>query len=318
MRTQPWRLDKKAVSLSTKLGVERAYRVVRGVEPAYRVIRETLDGYAHARGNLMAAAIAFYTQIALAPLILMATTAAAVLVDSEAARAKISGHLTRVLGGETAASVDALVDAAMDASTKAGGAIGSALGVVLVAFTASRLVVQMRDAMNQLCEVDPAAAHAAKFSLRASIRRRLSAFALVLAALPVLFAAFASRALLSVFYGALFRSSEAEGVLVQVMQFFFATLVVAAIAAALFRVVPDTRLRWRSIFLAAGLTSFAWNSGNLVIGLYVGSAGIATSYGAAVSLVVIPLWLRFSASIFLCGVKLAQVHARRSVALETP
>ncbi len=287
------------MSLPTKLGVARAYRLAR----------ETLDGYAHARGNLMAAAIAFYTQLAMAPLILIATTAAAVIVDSEAARAKISGRLTRVLGEETTASVDALVDAAMDASSKAGGALGYVLGVVLVAFTASRLVVQMRHAMNQICEVDPRASGAATFSLRASIRRRASAFAIVLAALPVLFAAFASRALLTLFYGAIFRSSPAEGTAIQVAQFVFATLVVSAIAAATFRVVPDASIRWRSICLAAGLTSLAWNAGNLLIGSYVASASFATSYGAAVSLVVIPLWLRFSASIFLCGVKLAQVHA---------
>jgi membrane protein len=96
----------------------------------------------------------------------------------------------------------------------------------------------------------------------------------------------------------------------QILQLLFSLVFVAAATAVVFRFIPDTRIGWRAISRGALLTSLLFNIGNVLVGAYLGKASVGATYGAAGSLVVVLIWLYFSAEIFLYGAEFTQVYAR--------
>jgi membrane protein len=97
---------------------------------------------------------------------------------------------------------------------------------------------------------------------------------------------------------------------VQLSQIAFSLVLVAGLSAVVFKVVPDTRVGWRAVTRGGVVTSLLFNVGNLVVGLYLGRAGVTQTYGAAGAVVVVLLWLYFSAQMFLFGAEFTQVYAR--------
>jgi membrane protein len=285
----------------------------RGLSTAWRLIDETLDEYSKDRAELLSAAVAFYTMVSIAPLILIAVALAGLVMDTASARAEISRLLLNSMGPVATETVNGWVDEASKA-----GEVASAIGAVLLLFAASRLVSQLRSALNQIFNVDEASAEGFKATVTDYIRRRLFAFALVVASGPLLLLLFASRALLTGLHEMLFGASPIAGVAVQAAQIGFSFVLVALLNAIVFRIVPDVRLGWRSIWIGSFLTSLVFNVGNVLVGLYLGRASVTATYGAAASMVVVLLWLNFSASMFLLGAEFTQVHAKHYGGLPEP
>lgn len=277
----------------------------RRLKVVWTLLNQTIDDYSRDRADLMAAALAFYTLLSIAPLILVAVAVAGFILGTGAARAEISRLLNDSMGPTASATVNSWVDEASRS-----GELASVVGVALVLYAASRLVNQLRSALNQAWNVDEAEAEGFKATIQDYLRRRLFAFALVVASGPLLLAVFASRALLTGLHQVLFGSSPLAGVVVQVTQLLFSVVLVTLMTAVVFRVIPDRRLPWRSIAIGAFLTSVLFNIGNVLVGFYLGRATVGATYGAAGSLVVVLLWLNFSAAIFLLGAEFTQVHQR--------
>lgn len=275
------------------------------LQVGWKLLNDTIEEYSKDRADLAAAALAFYSMLSIAPLILIAVALSGFVLGDAAARAEINTLLSSSMGGEAAKTVNGWVDEAAKS-----GELASAIGVVLALFAASRLVAALRGALNQVWNVDEVTAEGFKASVKDQIQRRLFGFALVLASAPILLAVFGSRALLSGLHGVLFGASPIAGVVVQISQVLFSIVLVAAMTAVVFRLIPDKRIGWRSILVGSALTSILFNIGNVLVGLYLGRATIAATYGAAGSLVVVLLWLNFSSSMFLLGAEFTQVHAK--------
>jgi membrane protein len=176
-------------------------------------------------------------------------------------------------------------------------------------WAASKLGTRLREALNQIWDID---ADALIPGLRTLLRRRLVAFALAVSAGPILLVIFASRTLLTALNDVWFASTPGLGLLIQLIQIALSLVLVAALFMLVFRYVPDTNVSWSAAWNGSVLTSLLFNIGNAAAGLYLGSATTAAPYGAAGSVLVILLWLHFSAHIFLIGAELTQIHARRS------
>lgn len=272
---------------------------------AYQFIDETLGEYSKDRGDLVAAALAFYTMLSIAPLIIIAVAIAGLVLGRQAARQEVVALMTSTMGAKAAETVNGWVQEA-----SASGGVASVVGFVLLLYTASRLLAQLRVALNQVWNVDVYQAEGFKASATDFLKRRLFAFLLVLASGPILLVVVASHALLSGLSGALFSSSPVEGTIVQVGQFVFSVVLVAIVSGVVFKVVPDTRIGWKAVLRGAVLTSVLFNVGSWLVGLYLGHATVTQTYGAAASAVVVLLWLYFSAQIFLAGAEFTQVYAK--------
>jgi membrane protein len=274
------------------------------LKTAYGLIEETFDEFSKDRGELVAAALAFYTLLSMAPLIIIAVAIAGTVLGRGTAENEALRLLAETMGTQAADTVRGWVEEA-----SATGGAASFIGFALLLYTASRLTAQLRTALNQVWNVDQALAEGFQASVRGYLRRRLFAFVLVLAAGPLLLVVFASRALLSGLYHLVFPQAPLAGSLVQFAQLTFSFVLVALISAVVFKYVPDTRVGWHAVRWGAVLTSLLFNVGNWLVGLYLGHTAIAQTYGAAGSVVVVLLWLYFSAQMFLAGAEFTQVYA---------
>jgi membrane protein len=274
---------------------------------AWDLLSDTLDEFAKDRADLLAAAIAFYTLLSIAPLIIVAVALAGLILGSGMARNEMTALMVETMGTKGAETINGWVDEASNA-----GGIASVIGALLAVVAASKLVAQLRSALNQIWNVDEFSARGFKATVRDYVRHRLFGFIAVLATGPLLIVVVISRAALTGLYDALFVDSPIAGVAAQVMQFSLSLFLVAGAIAIVFQAVPDTRVGWRSAWIGALLTSLLFNIGNLLLGIYLGRAAVSATYGAAGSAVVVLLWVYFSAQLFFVGAEFTQVYSKRS------
>ena len=278
----------------------------RRLRVLWDLLVESVDGFSRHRGDLLAAALAFQALLSSAPLIIVAVAVAGIVLGKGTAQQEMTRVLRDAIGKSGAATVNGWVQQASES-----GGLASVVGILLTLFGASRFGTQLRSALNQSWNIDVYMAQGFRSSVGDYVRRRAFAFVLTLAAGPLLLVVFASRTLLTAFHQTLFASSPWQGFEVQVLQLGFSWASVALICAVVFRFVPDTRIAWRNALVGGAVTSLAFNIGNGLVGLYLGRASVAAAYGAAGSLVVVLLWLYFSAQALLLGAEFTRAYAER-------
>jgi membrane protein len=279
-------------------------RGMRRLSLAYELGSKTLERFSKDRGDLLAAALAFNALLSIAPLIIVAVAVAGIVLGQGAAHQEAMRALRDALGAKGAATVDGWVGQASD-----GGAVASAVGLALTVLAASRFGTQLRSALNQVWNIDVYTAEGFRSTVTDYVQRRAFAFVLTLAAGPLLLVVFASRALLTGFHETLFAATPWQGFVVQVLQLAFSVTSVALISAVVLRYVPDTRVAWKNTLVGGLVTSVLFSIGNALVSIYLGHASVAAAYGAAGSLVVVLLWLYFSAQFFLVGAEFTRVYA---------
>ncbi len=273
-------------------------RVRRGYQLGSQIVAE----FTRHRGGLLAGALAFHALLSLAPLVIVAVAIAGVVLGRGTAHAEMNRLLLETVGEKGAAAVDEWVEQASN-----GVEVASFVGIGLMLLAASKLGTRLRDILNQIWDID---ADAFIPSFRTYTRRRVVAFALAFAAGPTLLIVFASRTLLTGFHNLLFRSRPELGLLIELLQVALSLAIVACLSAVVFRCVPDTLVSWKNAWAGGGLASVLLNAGNALLGIYLGRASIA-AYGAASSVLVVLLWLYFSAHMFLMGAEFTHVYANR-------
>lgn len=272
----------------------------------WHLLNQTLDEFSRARADLLAAALAFHALLSMAPLIIVAVAIAGLVLGEAAAHAEVTRLLQDTLGAKSAETVNGWVREASE-----GGGLASAVGVVLSLFTASRLGETLRNALNQIDHIDVFMAAGFRSTIENYLRRRVFAFGVVAASGPLLLLMVLSRTLLTGFHTRLFASSPWQGVIVQAAQLGISLSSVALTTALVLRYVPDTRVGWRNAWVGGLLTSVLFNIGNALVGWYLARASVTAAYGAAGSLVVVLLWLYFSAQIFLLGAGFTRAFGQR-------
>jgi membrane protein len=273
---------------------------------AWEIGQQTLDGFSKDRGDLVAAALAYYTLLSIAPLVIVAVAIAGMVLGRGAAQREVAQLLTDTMGPSAASAVEGWVEQAA-----ANGAVASAVGLGLVLLGASRLGGQLRNALNQIWNVDVTGPRGFRLVVTDYVKKRAFSFVVVMASGPALLVVFVSRALLTGFHEFLFAQSPWSGAIVQTLQLLLSVTIVGAICAGVFRFVPDLRVSWRSALWGGLLTSVLFNVGNLLVGIYLARASVGAAYGAAGSAVVVLLWLQFSAYMFLLGAEFTQrLHQR--------
>ncbi|MEY2935685.1 MAG: hypothetical protein RL033_6434 [Pseudomonadota bacterium] len=272
----------------------------------WELLLQALEGFSRHRGDLLAAALAFYALLSIAPLLVVAVGIAGMVLDAGIAQREMLRTLRDSIGPSGAATVNGWVEQA-----SGGGELASIVGIVLTVLAASRFGEQLRSALNQCWNIDVYQAQGFRFSVKDYLQRRVYAFLLTLASGPILLAVVASRALLTGFHERLFKFQLWQGLEVQLLQLGLSCFSVGLVCALVFRYVPDTRVAWKNALVGATMTSLAFNVGNGVVGLYLGRASVTAAYGAAGSLVVVLLWLYFSAQVLLLGAEFTRAYAQR-------
>jgi membrane protein len=259
----------------------------------------------------MAAALAYYTMLSLAPLLLVIIAVAGVVFGTEAVRGELVAQIGGITGGESARAIEDLL---ANARRPASGLIASVIGVVMLLLGASGVVGELEGALNAIWKVEPSTG-----GFRTMIAKRLASLAMLLGVGFLLLVSLSVNALLAAagrYFGSLVPGNETVWLGVEMVASF---AVVTALFAMLFKFLPDAPVRWRDVWPGAAATAVLFNLGKFLIGLYLGRASIGSAYGAAGSLVIVLVWIYYAAQILLFGAELTHVYAeQRGAAARRP
>lgn len=270
----------------------------------FSLLKETIEDWLDDRAPRLAAALAYYTLLSIAPLVVISIAIAGFFFGPEAARGQIAGEIGAVVGGDAARAVEAVV---ASARSPEGGVLGTVVGIVVLFFGASGVFVELQSALNTIWEVEPKPGR----GVLGEIRDRFLSFTMVLGVAFLLLVSLVLSAALSA-AGRMFSGVLPGGeALWQAVNFVVSYLMIAGLFALIFKYVPDVEVRFRDVWLGALVTAFLFTIGKLLLGLYLGKASVGSSYGAAGSFIAFVVWVYYAAQIVFLGAEFTQVSARR-------
>lgn len=265
------------------------------------LFRQAFSDWSDHDAPTMGAALAYYSVLSLAPLLVVAVWIAGMVYGQKAASGEI---LYQVRGLVGSAGAEVIQDILKNAKSPATGTIASMLGILTLLFGASGVFKALRDSLNRIWGVKGAGGS----GLWAAIRQETLTFGMVLGIGFLLLVSLVVSALLTAL-GKFFESR----VPVTLWHFFnivVSLVVVTVLFALIYRVVPSTRIEWRDVWVGAFVTAVLFTTGKSLIGLYLGKASVGSAYGAAGSLVAVLVWVYYSAQIFLLGAEFTHVYAK--------
>jgi membrane protein len=268
--------------------------------------RDTLSSFSRHGGRMLAAAVAFSSLLSVAPLLDIALQVAGVMTSEDAARAAVVADLARWLGAEGARTVGALLDRA-----QSGGGGASLLSGVVLAYASTRLFSQLKRALDHMWDVQPLSAEGLRGKAWKQLRKRAAAFAMVIVVGLMIVLVVAGKALLSA--AAETIGGPPAGLAWRIGQEMCEELVSVATAtllfAIVFKVMPDAKLSWRDTWIGAFVTAVLFSVGAALIATYLGHKALESTYGAAASIVMLLLWVHYSAQAFFVGAAFTAVYA---------
>jgi membrane protein len=269
----------------------------------WTISKQTASDWLDDDASRLAASLAFYTLLSLAPLVIIAVAIAGFVLGPEAARGQIAGALSGAVGREAAEGIQAVVASAHSSSS---GTIGTIIGAVTLFVGASGVFGELQFALNSIWEVRSKAGR----GVWGEVKDRFFSFTMVLGVAFLLLVSLVLSAVLSA-AGHFFAACLPGGELFwQGLNFGLSLALVTGLFALIFKYVPDVEIEWGDVWVGAGMTALLFTIGKSLLGIYLGKASVGSSYGAAGSLVVLVVWVYYSAQILFLGAEFTQVHAR--------
>jgi membrane protein len=255
-------------------------------------------------GDLLAAAISFYTLLSLAPLVVIAIHVASLLVDRAEARGTLLNGMSDLTSPELAATVGQLTDAV----DRQGGGVAAILAGVMLLWAASRLFLQIQEALNLIWGVRTKDSASVGEAVKRFVTKRLVSFAMVLACGALLLSMLIAQAVLATVGDAVERWL---GGTITISPWLFLLGVSYVMIAMVFRVLPDAKVRWRDVWVGSAVTTVLVLAGTALLGLYLTRIAPAWLQGAAGSLAAFMLWAYYLAQVFLLGASFTRTWSAR-------
>jgi membrane protein len=275
-----------------------------GLKSKLRLLKATFAEYNEDKVPLLAAALAYYTVFSLAPLLLIVIAIAGSVFGEEAARGEIVGQIQGLVGQEGAQVIQDMLQNTQKPNS--GGTFATIFGIVTLLFGATGVFGQLQDALNIIWDVQPEPGRGVKNF----IQTRVLSFAMVLVIGFLLLVSLVISAMLaglSNFFGDMFPGFILGG---QILNVLISFGTITLLFASIYKFLPDVHVPWRNLWVGAAVTALLFTIGKSLIGLYLGNSSVGSTYGAAGSLVVILLWVFYSAQILLLGAEFTQVYSK--------
>ncbi|MHB0856748.1 MAG: YihY/virulence factor BrkB family protein [Anaerolineae bacterium] len=264
--------------------------------------KDSFKEWSEDKASRLAAALAYYTVFSLAPLLVIAIAVAGFVFGEEAARGEIVAQISGLVGPDAAELIEGMVQRAAEPSS---GILATIIGVATLLLGASGVFGQLHDSLNTIWDVEPKPGR----GIWGTIKDRFLSFTMVLGVgflLLVGLVISAGLAALGTFLTGLAPGAET---LMQVVNLVISLGLVTLLFALIYKVVPDVEVAWRDVWIGALVTAVLFAIGRFAIGLYLGTATVGTTFGAAGSLVVLLIWIYYSSQILFLGAEFTQVYA---------
>ncbi len=276
----------------------------------WSLVRDAGKAWMADNATRLGAAVAFYSILSLAPLVVLAVSIAGLAFGDDAARQGMLQQSEQLMGKEGAQVVNTTLE---NAKKPEAGIFATVVGIVTLLIGASGVFGELHDAMNNIWGVREKSGR----GILGLLRDKFLSFGMVLSIGFLLLVSLVLSTLLSAFGDYMSGLAPGVPVLMRIASFVVNLVVVTALFALLFRYLPDARAPWRGIWFGALTTAVLFTIGKYLIGLYLGQAAVGTPFGAAGSLVAMVVWVYYSALIVFFGVELTKVRLEQEhVAVE--
>lgn len=268
------------------------------------LIRSTFQEYFANGVPRLGAALAFYTIFSLPALLIVVIAVAGLAFGVEAAQTQIVAEIEGFIGHDSAVALQAIIESARKPEA---GVIATIVGLITLLVGATGVFGEIEDALNIVWNVPKTKG----FNLLALIKSRFLSFSLILGTgflLLVSLVISAGLAAIGKYSSQLFPGME---IMLQVANALISLAVITVLFAMIYKLLPKVKVAWKDVWMGAFLATVLFSLGKSLIALYIGKSDIASTYGAAGSLVVILIWVYFSAQVFLLGAEYTQVYSHR-------
>ena len=251
----------------------------------------------------LGAALAFYTMLSIAPLLVVVTTIAGFVYGAQAARGELVQQLQGLVGQQGAEALQTML---ANAYHPAAGIIASVIGIIVLLLSATGVFVELQSSLNRIWAVRGRAAG----GVLGFVRTRLLSFLMILAIGLLLLALLALSAVLTAVGH--YVAGDGSAALWQGVNIVVSLGVITVLFALIFKVLPEAQVAWKDVWIGAAVTAVLFTIGKYLIGLYLTTSAVGSTYGAAGSLAVFLVWVYYSAQIVFFGAELTQAYADRS------
>jgi membrane protein len=251
----------------------------------------------------MGAALSYYSVFSLAPLLLIVISIAGLVFGQDAVRGQVFMQLQGLLGTEASHAVESLL---ASVAKPAEGVTSTVIGVGLLLIGATSVFGELQDALDRIWR---APARDRSGGLWGLVRARLLSFGMILGIAFLLMVSLVFSAVVAAL-GKLWSGAFGEWALMaQLVNLVLGFVVTTAVFAMIYKIMPRVSVKWRDVWLGSTVTSLLFTGGRFLIGMYIGRSDLASGFGAAGSLIVVFVWVYYSAQIFLFGAEFTWIYA---------
>ncbi|MBV8811481.1 MAG: YihY/virulence factor BrkB family protein [Acidobacteriaceae bacterium] len=302
--------EANGTEVATQAGGARRYR-----KPFLRfrwrdiwcLLQDSFGEWNKQNATRLGASLAFYSLLSLAPLLLLTVSIVGLAFGQSTAEHHITYQIESLVGP---AAAKAATEFLHTPHVKTHGAVGTVLGVITLLFSASGVVIELRQALNYIWGV-PTPDTSGLRMVTSFIKERLFSFAMVLSFGFLLLVSLAITTWITELTAHEGTVSGLIATLFHVANIVVSFLVVTGLFAAIYKVMPDVHLEWRDVILGGAVTSLLFTIGKFLLGLYLGRAAYSSMYGATASVIVLIAWIYYSAQIFFLGAEFTKAFAHR-------
>jgi len=284
-----------------------------GMPALWSFTREVVEEFLAESPLQLAAALSFYTLLSLSPLVLVVVGVTGLVWSAPQVREQLLSQIGQMVGPAGAQTIEMVLS---NATERGKSAVSVLIGIVTLLVGATTVFGQLQAALNQIWKVK---ARPTRNVVGGLLRTRVLSLGLVVLLGFLLFVSLLMSAALAALHASLSSSGLVPGSHVwSVLNGIVSFAVITVLVAMVFKVLPDVRIDWSQVWIGAAVTAALFGVGRFLISLYLSRASIASSYGAAGSLVVFLVWVYYSSLIFLFGAEFTRVLARRRGARIVP
>jgi len=272
--------------------------------PVVALLREVLAQWRKDRALAHGAALAYYTLFSMAPLLVLVIAVAGLALGRAAAQGEIVGQVAGLMGPEGARMVEGMI---LRASKPTSGIVATLASLAAMFLGASGVFGELQTTLNDIFRAPPPA----RRGIRGLVRQRVAYLGMIVGIGFLLLTSLVVSAALAALDQLLAESLPVASRILPALNFSVSFLVIAGLFALIYRALPDVKLHWRDLGIGAAITSLLFTVGKSLIGLYLGRAGTTSVYGAAGALVLVLLWIYYSAQVLFLGAEFTEVYSRR-------
>jgi membrane protein len=249
----------------------------------------------------LGASLAYYTALSLAPLLILIISIAGLVLGKEAAQGRLFDEIGSMVGPEGATAIQGMI---AGASKPAASIVASIIGFATLIFGASSVAAELKSSLNIIWD-RPANAE----TIVGMVKERSKALGVVLGCGFLMIVSLVATSAIAAAGSYVAGMLPLPEMIMTGLTFILSLLVLTGAFAVLFKYLPDVQIEWHDVLIGAGFTAVLFGIGKFLIGYYLGKASFGSTYGAAGSLIIVLVWVYYSAQIFFFGAEFTQVYA---------